>query len=552
MSDSSKMSAFAEGIMTHKYSHDLPGGGKESWEQIANRVVPTVFDAVGWDRSHYSKETTQAVSRREFLPGGRYLYATGRRLHQVQNCLLLRAHDSRQGWGDLMQNITLALMTGAGIGVDYSDLRPKNSIIRGTGGNSTGPLALMEMVNEAGRRIMQGGSRRSAIWAGLSWKHPDVWDFIHIKDWDERTVEAKRESYHAVAPMDQTNISVLLDDEFFVAYNDPRHPRHSHATDVFWRVIENMARTGEPGFSVDVGDNAGETLRNACTEVTSHDSDDICNLGSINLARVESISHMKELVELGVSFLTAGTVYSDVPYPDVDKVRTKNRRLGLGLMGIHEFLLKNGVRYGTPEAENLLRPYLEEYAKSTLVAWDIQDRLGLTRSVKTRAIAPTGTIGIVAETTTGIEPIFAAAYKRRYLVGHDLREEYVLDATAKRLVDYGDVDPESLEDAYSLAGDVGRRIRFQSFIQRYVDHGISSTINLPAWGSELNNQSTVRELGESIMRSLPGLRGITVYPDGARSGQPLTPVSYSEAAERIASVEASDVCDITKGGSCGD
>lgn len=151
---------------------------------------------------------------------------------------------------------------------------------------------------------------------------------------------------------------------------------------------------------------------------------------------------------------------------------------------------------------------------------------GISVPVKTRAIAPNGTIGIVAETTTGIEPIFCAAYKRRYRDGENWLAEYVLDPTAKRLVDAG-ADPDSIEDAYSI--DVARRIDMQVWLQEYVDHGISSTINMPAWGSKENNSGTVQAFGELLLENLPKLRGITVYPDGARGGQPLNRVPYKEA-----------------------
>jgi len=199
-----------------------------------------------------------------------------------------------------------------------------------------------------------------------------------------------------------------------------------------------------------------------------------------------------------------------------------------------------------------LAKYLEEYEKSTKYAHRYCDEWDLSRSVKTRAIAPTGSIGIIAETTTGIEPIFCVAYKRRYLKHTTWNYQYVIDPTAKRLIDQG-VNPGLIEDAYSLAEDVERRVEMQAWTQKYVDHAISSTINLPAWGSELNNENKVQDFGNMLIKYLPQLRGITVYPDGSRGGQPLTPVKYEEAIKQTGQIflENSDVCDITKGGSCG-
>lgn len=522
------MSPFAETIFKQKYSLN----GEETWEDTARRVVDNVM------RPYFPEmadDMVDAITQRKFMPGGRYLYAAGKPIHQTQNCLLMKVDDSREGWSSLMERVTKGLMTGAGVGIVYSDLREEGAPIRGMGGTSTGPLALMQMVNETGRHIMQGGSRRSAIWAGLHWNHPDVFKFISLKDWSEDIVNLKNKDFNASAPMDGTNISVILDDDFFEAINTPGYSEeftfgggqphrvtHDWAQKVYWLVVEKMLTTAEPGFSIDTGDNAGEHLRNACTEVTSADDDDICNLGSINLAQVDSIDEFKHLVTIGTAFLLSGTLYSMVPYEQVANTRTKNRRLGLGLMGIYEWLVKRGYSY---DPNDELESWLVEYAKSTDIAADLADRLGVSRPVKTRAIAPTGTIGILAETTTGVEPLFAAAYKRRYLKGQDWHFQYVIDATAQRLIDAG-IDPRNLETAYELAQNPERRIAFQAWVQKYVDHGISSTLNLPA----VDRQSfTHEEFGTMLLRYLPHLRGVTAYPDGARGGQPLNVVPIEEA-----------------------
>ncbi len=449
-----------------------------------------------------------------------------------------------------MYKATLSLMTGGGIGCDYSDVRERGRLIRKTGGEATGPIALMNMVNESGRFIMQGGSRRSAIWAGLNWSHPDIQEFIRLKDWTAEVKILKEKDFNFPATMDMTNISVLLDDKFFEAYHNERHEQHTLAHSVYWATVRHMLETGEPGFSIDTGKNSRETLRNACTEVTSADDSDVCNLGSINMAKIDSLEKMEEAVELGIAFLLAGTVYSDIPFPGVDKVRNKNRRLGLGLMGLHEWLLRHGRKYG-PDPE--LEKYLEIYAKADKYVKPYAKKWDLSVPIKTRAIAPNGTISIVAETTSGIEPLFCAAYKRRYLKGSVWNYQYVVDPTAKRLLDSG-VPLELIEDAYDLARDVERRLEFQAWVQQYVDHSISSTINLPRWGSEINNESRVRDFGNILIRYLPRLRGLTCYPDGARAGQPLNPVPIVEALQNeghIYEENSTTACDISKGGVCG-
>ena len=815
------MSKFANTIFERTYAHDT-AEGKETWPEMANRVTKNVMRAVGIDmRTTLAKEIRTAIEDKKFVPAGRYLYSAGRPYHQVCNCVLLRAHDSREGWSEIMAKASKALMTGAGIGAGYSDIRHEGARIRKTGGMASGPIPLMQMVNECGRGVMQGGSRRSAIWAGLRWNHPDVHKFIKIKNWPPEIVSLKERDFSFPATLDHTNISVGLDDAFFQAYHDDEDIEHAMAHSVYWATVEQMLRTGEPGFTVDVGDNAGEDLRNAplsadthvltrwgyktireltgkattiwtgerwaedvvfektgenvevlevqitgdrkikadprheffverwegagtrrtlksvdkvpanelqegdilksslpmpefdtsenstqydqgvlfgcvgdsdcvypqlkeeeiapwlaglfdtsgsydkkfktitllrqpleiqekarrdlerlglqayiyhcrtakskedwyfltvmpssaarfarliptkrlqidcetyrphwrcqlkvlkvvkcerredvfccdvhlpehsfvaegvlvsnCCEITSADTDDICNLGSINLANVESIEEFRHLMDIGTAFLLAGSVYTDVPYTDVDKVLSKNRRLGLGLMGVHEWLLKRGKPYAPDEELGL---WLNAYSKSGKYANAWADEWGLKRPKKTRAIAPNGTTSIVVETTGGIEPIFCAAYKRRYLKGKESYFQYVIDPCAKRLIQAG-VDPGAIEDAYVLAQDVERRVAFQAWVQQFVDHAISSTINLPEWGSEYNNKDLVRSFGSMLIRYLPQLRGITTYPDASRGGQPLNPVSYTEAMkqEGIEMIEEQqNVCSLT-GGSCGD
>jgi len=383
----------------------------------------------------------------------------------------------------------------------------------------------------------------------LRWDHSDIHKFIVIKDWSPEVRALKEKDYNFPAPLDGTNVSIGLDTAFFKAYRDSADPKHSLAHSVYWAGVRHMLETAEPGFSIDCDENEGENLRNACTEVSSYDDSDICNLASLNMANINTLEEMTECVEVSIALLLAGTVYSDIPFAKVGDIRTKNRRLGLGLMGLHEWLLKRGKKYG-PDAD--LQKFLEVYATSTEVAHVRADEWGLSRPIKTRAIAPTGTIGIVAETTTGIEPIFCVAYKRRYLKGQVVQYQYVVDPCAKRLIDSG-IKPEAIEDAYCLAEDVERRVQFQAWVQTYVDHAISSTINLPVWGSELNNDKRVQDFGNMLMKHLPKLRGVTCYPDGARGGQPLTPVKYATAQRHIGEVfiEQADVCDLTRGASCG-
>jgi ribonucleotide reductase alpha subunit len=860
-----EMGVFARTIAENKgYAHLKASGRREEWPEVAERVA---FNVVAPFIPDLASRVQKLIEARKLMPGGRYLYASGRPYPQVNSCFLFRASDSRDGpcgWADTVGKSVNALMTGGGIGVVYSDLRQEGAPVRGLGGLSTGPLALMRMVNECARYVRQGGSRRSAVWAGLRWNHPDIFKFITLKDWDEVTLEGRRRDFNFPAPMDTTNISIILDDLFFEAYNDRSHSLYNLACDVYWEAVRHMLRTGEPGFSVDIGENSGENLRNApvhgdtrvltnygyvpverivgtpttvwtgrqwapdvvfrktgtkvptllvrmtggreitcdpshpfmvetwtgkghrrrlesmdrvlaselqegdvlsvslptpevqglnreaytlgfiygdgslhsplsrprgysgprrevgatvticclekvpcteqfastlvrsmsgnsggfdkytfhdvalfdgldkdtpppapdatwaasflaglfdadgnadpvqkrirlasvkegflkgiarmlesigilahvtpggpsgyggqyswqlvvatdymarflavvptvrvrldltdwkpyraslvrvlsveeaghadvycadvkvsehtfqaegvlvsnCTEVTSRDDSDMCNLSSINLARIGSRDEFFEVMDAAIPFLLCGTLYSKLPLSGMYQVRERNRRLGLGLMGVHEWLLARGLRYGPCDE---LAEWLKAYTLSGSLANRWADRLGISRPVATRSVAPTGTISIVAETTSGVEPVLAVAYKRRYLDGKDWRAQVVVDPTAKRLIDRG-VDPSLVEDSLTLAEDVERRMSFQAWLQGHVDHGVSSTINLPPWGSSLNNPATVTQFGNTLLNYLPRLRGITAYPDGARGGQPMTRMSYHDAISRV-------------------
>jgi ribonucleoside-diphosphate reductase alpha chain len=545
------MSEWAESQYHQKYAwKDSEGNITEEWGDTAKRVVTNVMGALDYSEdSPEVQELIQMVSDREFMPGGRYLYASGREMHQVQNCLLMKAEDSREGWAELGHNALMALQTGAGIGIDYSEVRPAGSPIRKTGGVASGPIPLMNIINEIGRGVMQGGARRSAIWAGLQWDHPDCLEFIHIKDWSPEIRALKEKDFNFPAPMEFTNVSILLNDEFFEAYEDESHEKHELANKIYKRGVQEMIQKAEPGFSVDIGANAGETLRNACTEVTSADDSDVCNLGSINLSRITGEARLDRVVELGTLFLLAGSVYSSLPYTKVSETRRKNRRLGLGLMGIHEWLLQRGKKYGPDED---LAKWLDIYATSGEYAEKYANEHNLSVPVKTRAIAPTGTIGIVAETTTGIEPIFCVAYKRRtkeaQAIGDDkITYQYVVDPTAKRLIDAG-ADPDQIEDAYSLSYNYEKRIEFQGWVQKWVDHGISSTINLPYAITDLDE---VDDFAETLYKYLPQIRGITAYPDGSRGGQPLTAVPLSMAIGQEGVVFEEDEANACASGACG-
>ena len=547
-------SKFSEDIFKQKYAHQ----GCHTWADLAKTLVDDVCGE--FLPKDELDDLTEIITNLQFIPGGRYLYYAGRPSKFFNNCYLLKAEeDSRQDWADLSWKSESCLMTGGGIGIDYSVYRPEGAGLSKTGGLASGPIPKMQMINEIGRRVMQGGSRRSAIYASLNWKHRDIDTFLNSKNWYDMPVgstgftvgQVKEQDFNFAAPLDMTNISVNYDTEWLLNYWNT-----GEVGDVFKANVRQALSTAEPGFSFNFFDKENETLRNACTEVVSDKDSDVCNLGSCNLGRIDNLKDFKKVVTLATKFLLCGTVKAELPYEKVYKVREQYRRLGLGLMGMHEWLIKRGSRYEvTPELHRWLRVYK---SMSDATSSSFANDLGVSVPVANRAIAPTGSIGILAGTSTGVEPIFAVAYKRRYLKnGTKWHYQYVVDSAAQELIDLYGADPENIESALDLASDYKRRIKFQADVQDYVDMSISSTINLPQWGSKENNEDTVSDFTSTLADHAHRLRGFTVYPDGCRGGQPLTPVPYSDALGKLGevfeeSIETHDICDITgHGGSCG-
>ena len=451
----------------------------ETWEDKAHTVVNNVCGTYDGKKNNLMSKSdqdqlVQYISDFKFMPGGRYLWYAGREARFYNNCYLLRLEeDTREEWASVTQRAMSCLMTGGGIGVDVSIARPSGRQLRRTGGVASGPIPLLHTLNEVGRNVMQGGSRRSALYGCMNWQHEDASNLLEAKNWHnmkagDTTLSAlKQADFNFPAPLDMMNVSLNYDDAW------------------------------------------------------------LNNLGSVNLANIDSIEEFREVVGLASKFLVCGLIRAQLPYEKVEEVRQKNSRIGLGLMGMHEWLLKRGHKY---EMVDELKQWMKVYERESKRSADAHcDRLFLNRPKGYRAIAPTGTISILAGTTSGVEPIYAVAYRRRYLAdGVRWKHQFVVDGTAQELIDSG-IKPENIESAVDLAFDPERRVKFQYELQKHVDHAISSTLNLPAWGTESNNEDTVVDFQKIIANYAPGLRGLTVYPDGARGGQPITSVPYEEA-----------------------
>lgn len=269
-------SDFSRTIFKNKYAHE----GAETWSELCRTLAFQVCGGIM--PTDEIEQLVQYMTLMKFIPGGRYLYYAGRENPFFNNCYLLRAEeDTREDWADLSWKSESALMTGGGIGIDYSVYRPAGSLIKRTGGQASGPIPKMLMINEIGRRVMQGGSRRSAMYGSLRWSHQDAEELLTIKDWDAQVVEGtggltigdlKRANFNYSAPLDMTNISLNYDTDWLLktyAHGSWRHDSQ------FRKHVAQALKTGEPGWSFNFFDKENETLRNACTEVSSEDDSDV-------------------------------------------------------------------------------------------------------------------------------------------------------------------------------------------------------------------------------------------------------------------------------------
>jgi len=532
------MNGFAKTIFELRYQKN-----NESWSQCVNRVV----DSVASIRPELT-ETKNAIElirsamyKFEFLPAGRYLAAAGTQHPQVKNCYCLDMEDNKESIAKVYQDVALLSMTGAGVGINFSKVRAKGDLISTTGSYASGPLPYMEAICAIGRASMSAGYRRAALYGELSWKHKDIFEFINTKQRSELEKQLKNNNYDHPLPLDIMNISVSYDKEFLNAYNDSSHELHKHAHKVFDLNVSLSLTTADPGFAFHVLDDK-YILKNACTEFCSDISGNSCNLGSIYLNKfVNRQEEFRALVDAAVLFLMLGNEYSSYPKQEWADIAKETNQIGLGLAGISEFLIRTNSGYNFTPAMREMAEIFEQQSEASATKWSAI--LGVNRPVKIRAIAPTGTTSIVAGTTSGIEPIFACAYERGFLdKNNKWTQELVIDAAAQRLLDEG-FQPEEIFDSYSLGFE--QRVVFQAELQKYVDQAISSTVNLP------NTNFPKEEAKRIILKYMPYLKGLTTYPDGAVSNQPLRRVELRDALKMKNNIiDESESTRQCKGGSC--
>lgn len=542
------LSEKAQKIIERRYLwHDK---GETKWQDIAERVGTTIGGAT------HGEIYSDLINQMYFIPAGRILRNTGRTRGSLFNCYCLPIGDSREEIGELFKNALILWGEGGGVGINFSTLRPKGAEIKGVGGHSSGLVSFLRATDGIASTIESGGQRRAASLGLCEVFHPEIEAFIDskLKDGDIRY-------FNLSVGITEDFIDAIRNDKQWSLHFNKQETKKISATDLWQKIIKNMLHNGEPGlinmdnltrnnsyyFSPIVGTNpCGET----CLEEYG-----VCNLGSLVLpkfvinGRVQW-SKMEETIRHAVRFLDTCIDINKYTLDRIKQTALKGRRIGLGVMGLADMLFNLGLRYGSNDALDFvgqlfkrIRNYTYSatiglasekgsfpafdsslYTKAKFVA-SLPHRMRLdirkygTRNVTCLAIAPTGTISLVPETTSSIEPLFCKAYRRNDRVQNSIyihpycSRNNKNDKGERFFIDSQDVSPSE-------------HIETQTIVQRYVDGAVSKTINLPRTYSN-------SELAELLLESISDLKGVTVYKEGSRKNQILTPLSNKEIKEAL-------------------
>ncbi|HEX9399214.1 MAG TPA: adenosylcobalamin-dependent ribonucleoside-diphosphate reductase [Anaeromyxobacter sp.] len=555
-----RLSDNARHVLERRYLlRDEGGAVVETPAELFRRVARAVARAEPEaERGRAAERFEARMASLEFLPNSPTLMNAGREHGQLAACFVLPVEDDLAGIFDALKWAALIHQSGGGTGFAFSRLRPRGDVVKTTHGVASGPVSFMRVYDAATEIIKQGGVRRGANMAVLAAWHPDVEEFV----------DAKRG-----AGLENFNLSVAAPSALFHAAAAGaswplHHPRGGEmvrtvdAQALLERIAGSAWASGEPGLvfidRVEADNPTPDAGRfeavNPCGEQPLL-AFEACTLGSVNLGRFERggrIDHeaLASCVRDGVRFLDDVLDVNVWPLPQIADISHRNRKIGLGVMGWADLLVRLGVPYDAPEAlrvadevmafvsreahaasEALARergPF-PGFATSALAAQGVAPR----RNATVTTIAPTGTLALIAGCSSGIEPLFALAYVRRALDASELREEHPLLADALRAAGADGAlatiramgrargiqgVPESVGWLFATAHDVApdAHVRMQAAFQRHVDNGVSKTINLP-------RHATVEDVAGAYRLAFElGCKGITVYRDGSREKQVLT------------------------------
>ncbi len=538
---------------------DEKGHITETPEEMFSRVARNVAsaealygeDPVFWEERYYDLMTSLG-----FLPNSPAMMNAGKPLGQLAACFVLPVEDSMKSIFDTLKNAALILQSGGGTGFNFSRLRPRADIVRSTGGIASGPVSFMKIYNTATEVIKQGGARRGANMGILRVDHPDILEFIRLK---------RKEG-----ELSNFNISVSVTDAFMAALRadgeyslvNPRSGetvRRLRAREVFDELVRSAWETGDPGLIfIDRINRANPTPRIGQMESTNPCGEqpllpyEACVLGSINLSRYAKgkavdYESLGRDVETAVRFLDDAIDASIYPLPEIERMHKGNRKIGLGVMGWADMLILLGIPYNSDKAFTLAKKvmgFVQTRSKQASAGLaeirgvfpnfqgSAYDRPGMprVRNATTTTIAPTGTLATIAGCSSGIEPLFAIAYKRLVLDSELTEINSLFVRMAKERGIYSEELMKKVEEKGSLRGiaevpaDLKRlfrtaleippedHIEMQAAFQEHTDNAVSKTINLPEKAKE---EDVARAFLLAYER---GVKGITVFRYGSKKG----------------------------------
>jgi len=549
---------------------DKQGQVIETVEEMFHRVAQTIasteskydpkVDIKAWEEKFY-----QLMANLEFLPNSPTLMNAGRELGQLSACFVLPIEDSMESIFDAVKNTALIHKSGGGTGFSFSRLRPETDRVGSTGGVASGPVSFMRAFDVATDVIKQGGMRRGANMAILNIDHPDIINFITAKG--------------DPSALTNFNLSVAITSKFMKAveavtdYNlvNPHTKEKTgklNAKEVCDKIVDMAWRTGDPGIVfIDRINQDNPTPQLGNIESTNPCGEqpllpyESCNLGSINLFMMlqtvngtTEVDYVKlaDTVRIAVRFLDNVIDANKFPLPQIAEMTRKSRKIGLGIMGFADMLIKLGIPYNSEEALqiafNIMHFINEEAGKASVELanergvfpafdgsiYDVPDGLKV-RNASCTTIAPTGTLSIIAGCSSGIEPIFALSYTRNILDGAQLLEvnpyfeetaktegfysEELMQrlATGAKLHDIEEV-PDRIKRIFVTAHEISPEwhVRMQAAFQKSTDNAVSKTVNFP-------QEATRTDIAKVYMMAYEeGLKGITIFRDGSREAQVLT------------------------------
>lgn len=552
------LSPVAETVLRRRYLRQNSSGEVvESPDELFRRVAAAlarVEAQFGGDVEETESRFYDLMRQFDALPNSPTLMNAGSELGQLAACFVLPIEDSLESIFETLKQTALIHQSGGGTGFSFSALRPQGDVVQETGGVASGPLSFMKIFDAATEQIKQGGRRRGANMGVIDVTHPDV----------ASVITAKREE----GALRNFNISVATTADFWDAYDEGRtyslvNPRTGEVVDredpgrILNLIAELAWETGDPGLLfLDTinDDNPTPSLgrivaTNPCGEVPELPYE-ACVLGSVNLARHtvgQSVAweKLRETVYWTVRLLDNTIEASTFPVPQIEDMVTKNRKIGLGVMGFHDLLVDLRVPYDSDEAVEVadeIMAFIHEASweasqkladeRGPFDTWEESTREVPMRNATTTAIAPTGTISMIADCSASIEPLYNVAYTKHVMGGLDMvsdrfvtiakdrgfYSEALMEALHGRTsIQNVEGIPDDVKRLFQTAHDVPaeRHLQIQAAFQRHVDNAVSKTVNLPSSATVEDVHALFRQA-----RAL-GVKGVTVFRSGARREQVL-------------------------------